>query len=479
MYRRFIVLIACWTLLLGCSQKIPVKVDKDGGFQLKEISLIEAGKNPRDNHICGQYVFLGFKESANVEDATVPKKAVKKYPELKGPKPLYGSVKFDQNYLKPETGIEYQFVIDATGSEGYDRLYFDANRDLDLTNDPSLALTNEYKPKCLWPGSKDRMFEELSVPMDFGPGYGVRTVKIMPFLNDNKNDAANYTEVVIFFVNLSFHAGTIKIGDKPVEAVLAQQRISGRFDRPNTTIYLREPEEKQPWEQWWGAQSLGAYRYVGGQYFTISATPIGDKLFVKPYTGKLGVFKIGPGGRDIKDMTASGSLYSPDHAVAIGNMPKTPGTGMQPVGEWQAPVGDYTARLKINYGPLRIGVDSNDYSDGKGQDIRRQRKFAILIQEDKPFVLDFSNKPVVMFAKPAKDSIFKPGDRVEIDAVLIDPILDIKIDELTDTRQKVKEEIYLRDGKKVTREIDKSLVPNVTISDSSGKIVAEGPMPFG
>jgi hypothetical protein len=479
MCRQYVVLIAFCLILAGCKKELHHSVADDKEYSLQEISLNEAAKSAVYSRIFGQYVFLGFKESSNIEDATIPKKAVKKYPELKGPKPLYGSVKFDQNYLKPESGIEYQFVIDATGSEGYDRLYFDANRDRDLTNDPSLALTNEYKPKCLWPGSKDRLFEELSVPMDFGSGYGIRTVKIMPFLNDNKNDIANYTEVIIFFVNLSFHAGTIKIGDNQFYAVLAQQRISGSFDRPNTTIYLREPGEKQQWEQWWGAQNLGAYRFVGGQYFTISATPIGDKLFVKPYTGKLGMFKIGPGGRDIKDMTASGSLYSPDHALAIGNIPKEPETGIQPVGEWRAPVGGYTASLKINYGPLRIGVNSNDYTDGKGQNIRRQRKFAISIQEDKPFVLDFSNKTVVMFAKPAKHSIFKPGDRVEIDAVLIDPVLDIKIDELTDTRQKVKEEIDLGDGKLVTRERDKSVVPNVTISDSSGKIVAEGPMPFG
>jgi hypothetical protein len=50
---------------------------------------------------------------------------------------------------------------------------------------------------------------------------------------------------------------------------------------------------------------------------------------------------------------------------------------------------------------------------------------------------------------------------------------------LDDTRQKVKEEIELGNGKKEMREKNKSLDPMVTITDSSGKTVAEGPMPFG
>ncbi len=102
------------------------------------------------------------------------------------------------------------------------------------------------------------------------------------------------------------------------------------------------------------------------------------------------------------------------------------------------------------------------------------------IGKDKPFVLDFSNKPDVMFASPAKESVYKPGDEVEVKAVLIDPVLDIMIRGLTDTRQKVKEDRQGDPaGKKGTSEQDKSLDPVVTITDSAGKNVAEGTMPFG
>lgn len=48
MYRKFMVLIAICTFLLGCSRQLPplpLGVDNDGGFRLKEISLAEASRH--------------------------------------------------------------------------------------------------------------------------------------------------------------------------------------------------------------------------------------------------------------------------------------------------------------------------------------------------------------------------------------------------------------------------------------------------
>jgi hypothetical protein len=461
-----------------------VQEDRDGGYPLKEISLSEAIERGADLAYCGQRVYLGFQKHPYLEDATVPKKEVKKYPVLKGSKPLYGTVRFDHSFLKPESGREYHFVIDATGDAGYDRLHFDVNRDLDLSNDRPVGLSKKPWPEKLWPRSayKDRMFEELSVPIDFGPGYGVRPVKILPLLMKYNDEAGEPSGAGVFFVNLSFRAGRIKIGDKELDAVLAQNHsVSGRFDRPGTALYLMAPGKKEPLERWWGAEVLGAYRLVDGKYYTISTTAVGDRLFVKPYTGDLGVFEAGPGSRGIKDITVRGSLFSPDRSVGIGTTDKE--GYPEAVAEWEVPAGEYAANyINVTYGPLRITISNNYHSDGKRQDSDRQPKFAMRIEKDKPFVLDFSNKPEVMFASPAKQSVFKPGSTVEVNAVLIDAVLDIMIRGLIDTRQKVKEVIDQGDPgleRKVTREKDKSLDPVVTIADSSGKTVAEGTMPFG
>ena len=154
---------------------------------------------------------------------------------------------------------------------------------------------------------------------------------------------------------------------------------------------------------------LGAYRLVDGKYYTVSTTPVGDKLFVKAYTGDLGTFKAGPGNRDIRDVTVKGSLFSSERSVGIGKTGKE--SYPEPVAEWQVPVGEYTANdIYVNYGPLRIEISTNYHSDGKRQDSDRQRKFMMQIGKDKPYVLDFSNKPDVMFASPAKESVYKPGD---------------------------------------------------------------------
>ncbi len=315
-------------------------------------------------------MYLGFKKSQCVEDSTIPKKEVKKYPVFKGPKPLYGTVKFDQEYLKPESGTEYHFVIDATGDAGYDRLYFDANRDLDLTNDRPVGLDRKPWPEGLWPGNANdsRRFEELSVPMDFGPGYGVQPVKILPYFTLAKDASGKDAGAGIIFINSAVHAGSIKSGQKEFDAVLAQQYlVSGRFDRTGTMLHLTAPGKKEPLETWWGADELGAYRLVDGKYYTVSTTPVGDKLFVKAYTGDLGTFKAGPGNRDIRDVTVKGSLFSSERSVGIGKTGKE--SYPEPVTEWQVPVGEYTANdIYVNYGPLRIEISTNYHSDGKRQD---------------------------------------------------------------------------------------------------------------
>ena len=89
MCRRFLLLVVSCIIPLGCSQKLPLEVDKDGGFRLKEISLTEALKRQPELGRSGQRVFLGFAKTNFLEDSTVPKKEVKKYPEIKAKKPLY------------------------------------------------------------------------------------------------------------------------------------------------------------------------------------------------------------------------------------------------------------------------------------------------------------------------------------------------------------------------------------------------------
>jgi len=455
MCRRLVFLIVFCTTLSGCSQELPLEVDNDEGFHLKEISLTEAiERQPRLNN-CGGRAGL-VEKTAYLEDA-----AKVKYPQFKGSEPLFGLAKFGRDFLKSDKEIKYFFALDASGADGYDTLYFDANHDLDLTNDPPLRLAKNPWPAGLKPHLAPNgrlMFEELAVPIDFGPGYGVRPVTFLPVFIKSA--------ATMHFVPLSFYAGRIKIADHEFDALLGQEMIgvNGRFDGHVFFLHIMEPGKKQQLEAF-GMDEPGAYRFVDGKYYTIIATPIGDKLIVKPYTGELGILKIRPGPRDVKHFSAEGSITSPTAAVPIGKTEAGKPLELQPVTEWQVPVGDYTPySLTLHYDALSIEIGYNFHSDGHLYNRReRPRMFPIQIRKDKPFVLDLANKPEIYFPCPEKDAVYKPGNEVRVIAILIDPVLDIMIRGLEDSRQT----------------INRSLDPVVTIADSRGKTVAEGTMPFG
>jgi hypothetical protein len=145
------------------------------------------------------------------------------------------------------------------------------------------------------------------------------------------------------------------------------------------------------------------------------------------------------------------------------------------------PVGDYLPNyLTIQFGDLRLAVSQNYHSDGKQRDRKgRPAVYGIRVRKDKPFALDFSNPPDVMFASPSRAQRFKPGDTVEVKAILVDPVLDIMIRGLDDTtRQKTKEDDGAN-GKTVKYRQPFSLDPTVTITRTNGDKVADGVMPFG
>jgi hypothetical protein len=162
--------------------------------------------------------------------------------------------------------------------------------------------------------------------------------------------------------------------------------------------------------------------------------------------------------------------------VPVGRLAHPYDGGLWHVQECELPVGDYLAnKMEVRYGRLWFWLSDNYHTDGKrhGADFD-SRVYAIKIRKDRPFVLDFSNRPEVMFADPAKDKTFKLGEKVQVNAVLVDPVLNTMIRGLNDTSRKT-----TRKNGDQTNTIDLPLEPTVTITNSSGKKVAEGVMPFG
>jgi hypothetical protein len=253
--------------------------------------------------------------------------------------------------------------------------------------------------------------------------------------------------------------GQIEIGAMKFTVVLGYSGgIPGGFDHPSTACYLLQSAGARS-SSWYGGDQLMALQHSGDTYYRLSATPSGDKLFVWPYRGPFGVLQIKAGKRNVTRVTASGSVGSKDTAFSLAE--QLGGRDVQASGSFRVPVGDYSPLLlNITYDTLNCMVLRNMHADGspRGQAQEAPSIYAIKIRQDKPFVLDFSSKPQVLFAAPGKNHRIQAGDELQVKAVLIDPALDIMFRSIRQEDQ---------------------LDPKVKITRANGRIVAEGVMPFG
>ena len=407
-----------------------------------------------------------------------PEGGVKGYPAFKSDRPLYGSFHFRGKPVRAKRMSMFSFAVDesrGTG-EGYDRLYLDLDGDRDLRNDRPLAPLKRPPEGALlsWSSKEQVCFKYFKVAFDFGEG-GKRSIEIMPRFITHEGGRNG-----MHFVATKVRKGRVEIGGEGYIALLGySDSIGDRLDRPHTDFYLVREDKAEQRYSWSRSDNLNVTRSIKERYYHFGATATGDKLIVRPYDGEVGMFEIGVGGRDIQEMSALGSLNSKETAVEVGE--EEDGGRLKETRSCILPVGDYLPRyLTINYGRLRIDVSSNYYVDGGRRDYREHpRIHSIKIRKDEAYILDFSNKPEVMFASPAKESRVRLGEELKVEAVLIDPKLDIMIRNLYDTRRKVMKEYMASDGKKHSLERDLSLEPTVVIRRGNGGKVAEGVMPFG
>ena len=265
--------------------------------------------------------------------------------------------------------------------------------------------------------------------------------------------------------------GKITLAGRPFLVFLA--------DKPEQEFLLYDLEKDfDPY--WWGSWSLYSYHKINEDYYEFILTDDGNKLAARKYKGDIGIIKAGKGGRELEKVEFSGSLHQEGYvAVPIGNIEKH---RVDPVTECMIPTGDYTAYImNITYDNLNITISNNYHTNAKGQSSNKEIVYGIQVRKDKPYVLDFSNEPMVVFDQPPMSkTTFSRGDEIEFAAVLIDPELDIMIRGLDDTSVKVDREYKDSDGKVIdTLKVSKSLDPNIVIIWADGEIVAEGVMPFG
>jgi hypothetical protein len=422
-------------------------------FEMEEVSVFDIGTPMAFQLQMGQPAR---------ECAAERSKQVRAYPEFKSDKPFYGRTTFDMSLVQYGVGIDYYFAVDESGGtgKGYDRLYFDANHDLDLTNDGVLS-PMENPPGNLpgmgGRGGQEVVFDYLEFDLDRGPGKPPAPLKVMPRF------MLMSTRPMVTLVTPTARKGKIKLGTEEYEAVLSQSMtISGGYAGPTTGLSLGNTPSALPF--------LCAWRKVDGKFYTFSSTASGDKLTVTPYTGPFGGLGVGARGSNGKPGTVElGYLIGENTMLDIAKCRTGDGT-------LRIPVGDYRPfRLALRLGDLRVGLGLPMPNAGEAPS--EPPKFAIKVRENQSCLLNLGSDPEIVFRTPPAGRRFKVGSESKVEAVVNDPAVGASLSALDDTTQKIGTSIRMPDGTEYQR--FQSLDPMVKITNSSGERVASGKMPFG
>jgi len=294
----------------------------------------------------------------------------------------------------------------------------------------------------------------------------------IPELDLEKNKRPSFVRRMERANKKDLKQGRLTLANRPFMILLGE--------KPEREFFLYDIEKKVG-PYWWGSWSLHSYHKLDGKFYEFIFIEDGKKIAARPYKGEMGTIKVGKGGRELEKVEFNGSVNQKANVAApIGTIKDR---WPESVTKCVIPVGDYTANIMhIKYDNLDICISNNYHTNAQGQSRdNREVVYGMQVRKDKPYVLDFSNKPMVVFDKPpVSKTTFSRGDEIKFAAVLIDPNLDIMIRGLDDTSVKVDKEYKDRNGKVInTRKVDKSLDPNVVITRADGEIVAEGVMPFG
>ncbi|MBM4087858.1 MAG: hypothetical protein FJ276_00295 [Planctomycetes bacterium] len=391
-------------------------------------------------------------------DATAKMGAVEKpvarapeQPVVRGSEPSAISRHFfvlDQDAAAPgEPGGEASGPDQAGTTRDYDVLYFDANGDRDLTNDPKVRVAKS-PPKGVaalaGAGRPITVFDCVEMPQT---QPGAAPAQYLPWL-----DALAPGRAYMRFISTVMRSAEIRINDRPYEIVLA-----GGSSVPRGRAMLRNRDS--------GATIpvvLNALQHLDDAYFTLSVNAEGDRVSVSPYTGEFGQLQITARDANVQKLGVAGTVYKEDMSqFTLGDV-----HAEKPPRQHRLPVGKYRANLTVDCGNVRSSLSL--------------ASFGMEIRADKPFTLDFTSPPTVGFTSPAPGTKFRPGDTVMLKAMLTDASSGMMIRGLNDTTKALEQRaVRTLSGGSVSYPVYPSLVPMITITDSSGKQVAGGPMPFG
>lgn len=168
---------------------------------------------------------------------------------------------------------------------------------------------------------------------------------------------------------------------------------------PEREFYIYDKKGFVPY--WSGSQNLYSYHKFDDNFYEFMLIGNGTKIAARPYTGPLGIIKLGKGGRELEKVELSGSLKNENNiAVPVGNININKENWLDMATECVIPEGNYTpSNIYIRYDNLLIRISDNS-TNNQYLSSRKDIVHGIQVRQDKPFVLDFSNEPKVIINYP-------------------------------------------------------------------------------
>ena len=190
-------------------------------------------------------------------------------------------------------GHDYAFALDSVKNVGYDKLYFDLNRDGDLTNDKPLTATNVSAPAT---GVSQSQFPRVDLKLEAGD----KSVDYSFLLSTFCQQTAAESSASVSLYSAVVREGQITQGGKPVQIVLLDHNSNGRFDDtvnvqlvagnvvPSTAdLLLVNPNTKEKLSS--DDITLGRDRNyvsktvcIGKNFYKLEVPPAGDSVKLTP-----------------------------------------------------------------------------------------------------------------------------------------------------------------------------------------------------
>jgi len=437
------------TIRLGGLSAARATEAKAAEFKLEPFSILEYDGPLKYRLRMGQPVAI---------ENQAPSSKVRAYPPLKSAKPVYGQAVLGGLPFAAASGEHFHFVLDESGGtgSGYDRLVFDQNGDLDLSNDPVVS-KDANPPKGLgidgFPGTQV-VFDAFDLVLNADNAAQVRRQRVIPQYQGFQD-----SHIMCFLAPMG-RKGKIKIGSQEFACLLTQDVISGGFDSPWISCYFDDKSQ--------GLDVLGCWPYIDGAFQIRSVDCIGTRLTVRPYTGPLGSFAIGAPAGISGDITVGmGWIMGEDRII---DLMKCPEQGSKP----QVPVGDYR--------PIQMAVDHQQKRITLGMPApnpaieRPTAPASVKVRETGAVAFSFPQLKDVQFKWAKSRTSFKPGDEVKVEASIGNLEAGLFLAGLEDMTKK-EQTLKLPDGTDYERYA--SIDPRIVITNSKGERVAQGKMPFG